>query len=103
MRISDAELDFWGNLYCEHDLRRYLRFSVFIHNPTAHIHRIFGGECRPLLARQVAVRQEMERLGRHDLVERLEARGELSPQAMQPTYRYDPYRHPGGAKWPHKR
>lgn len=77
MRISDAELDFWGDFFHEHQLKRYLKFSTFIHAPRLHIQRIFGGEYRPLTARQEEVRKRLVELGRYDMIERMEARGDL--------------------------
>jgi hypothetical protein len=47
MRISDAELNYWGDLYCEQELSRYLTFATFIHSPKMHLRRIFAKDHLP--------------------------------------------------------
>lgn len=80
MRISDAELDYWGNVFCQNGLSRYMTFATFISAPESHIKRIFDGEFRPLLANQRKVRERMETLGRYDLIEKLEQKGVLNQE-----------------------
>ncbi len=87
MRISDAELDYWGDFYCAYDIRRYMPFSAFIHAPREHIKRIFNSTHRPLLVKQRAVsekaQREMERLGRYDLIERLQSEPPASKKRVR--------------------
>lgn len=72
MRIPDEQLDFWADRFCELGLARYLTFSSFIQQPTQHLQRILDGAQRPLLRRQLRVRERLAQLGRYDLIERLE-------------------------------
>ena len=61
MLINDRELWYWGDLFESMQLKRYMTFAAFIANPRYPLRRICEQEFRPLLRRQVSVRDRLDR------------------------------------------
>lgn len=40
MRITDEELEYWGEVFVAHDYAKHMRFEQFIQNPEHHHNRI---------------------------------------------------------------
>ena len=52
---TDAELEYWGELFNEQGLAKYLTFGEFMGSPEYHYSRIENGTMRPLLRAQQRV------------------------------------------------
>lgn len=61
MRIEASELEYWGDVFVMHGLKRYLTFACFMQAPAKYFHEITGGEYRPLLLCQQLVATRIQK------------------------------------------